>query len=133
MPTFTYTARTVAGELQDRDDRSAVARRRRRAAPPPALSVVKVDEEPRRRSRRRGHIKMRDIVIFTRQFSTMINAGLPLVQALTFSPKQSENKVLSDVTRNVVFDVESGHTVADALAQAPEGVQRPVREHGRRR
>ena len=45
-----------------------------------------------------GRIKMRDIVIFTRQFSTMINAGLPLVQALDILAKQSENKALKDVT-----------------------------------
>ena len=76
---------------------------------------------------------MRDIVIFTRQFSTMINAGLPLVQALDILAKQSENKALADVTRAVVFDVESGDTVADALRKHPEGVHRPVREHGRRR
>ena len=63
---------------------------------------------------------MRDIVIFTRQFSTMINAGLPLVQALDILAKQTENKVLSEVTRAVVFDVESGHTVADALGKHPK-------------
>ena len=45
--------------------------------------------------------------IFTRQFSTMINAGLPLVQALNILAEQSQNKVLSDITRKVVFDVES--------------------------
>jgi type IV pilus assembly protein PilC len=63
---------------------------------------------------------MRDVVIFTRQFSTMINAGLPLVQALDILAKQSENKALKDVTRAVVFDVESGHTVADALRKHPK-------------
>ena len=62
---------------------------------------------------------MRDIVIFTRQFSTMINSGLPLVQALDILATQSENPVLQEVTRQVVFDVESGHTVADALAKHP--------------
>ena len=76
---------------------------------------------------------MRDIVIFTRQFSTMINAGLPLVQALDILAKQSENPALKDVTRQVVFDVESGNTVADALRKHPQGVQRAVREHGRGR
>ena len=51
---------------------------------------------------------MRDIVIFTRQFSTMINAGLPLVQALDILAKQSENKALRRGRRaTVVFDVES--------------------------
>jgi type IV pilus assembly protein PilC len=49
----------------------------------------------------------------------MINSGLPLVQALDILSKQSENPVLQAVTRQVVFDVESGHTVADALAKHP--------------
>jgi type IV pilus assembly protein PilC len=83
------------------------------------LIVVKVDEE-RRRKGAGGKIKTRDIVIFTRQFATMINAGLPLVQALDILSKQSENKSLKDVTRQVVYDVESGHTVADALGKHPK-------------
>ncbi len=118
MATFTYTARTASGELKtasieaaNREDVVAQLRRQR-------LSVVKVDEESKPK-KARGSIGMRDIVIFTRQFSTMINAGLPLVQALDILAKQTENKVLADVTRAVVFDVESGHTVADALAKHP--------------
>jgi type IV pilus assembly protein PilC len=63
---------------------------------------------------------MRDVVIFTRQFSTMINAGLPLVQALTILAEQSQNKTLADITRKVVFDVESGNTVADAMGKHPK-------------
>ena len=118
MPAFTYTARTANGDLKtatieapSREDVVAQLRRQR-------LSVVKVDEEAKVK-KAKGSIKMRDIVIFTRQFSTMINAGLPLVQALDILAKQTENKVLADVTRAVVFDVESGHTVADALAKHP--------------
>ena len=49
----------------------------------------------------------------------MINAGLPLVQALTILAEQSQNKVLTDITQKVVFDVESGNTVADALSKHP--------------
>jgi type IV pilus assembly protein PilC len=119
MPAFTYTARTAQGELKTatidaptREDVVAQLRRQR-------LSVVKVDEETKAKKPRRGSIKMRDVVIFTRQFSTMINAGLPLVQALDILAKQTDNKNLSNVTRSVVFDVESGHTVADALAKHP--------------
>jgi type IV pilus assembly protein PilC len=63
---------------------------------------------------------MRDIVIFTRQFSTMINAGLPLVQALSILSEQSENPVLKDITRQVVYDVESGNTLADAMRKHPK-------------
>jgi type IV pilus assembly protein PilC len=118
MPTYTYTARAVNGELKtatiDAPSREEVVAQLRRQR----MSVVKVDEETKK-AKVRGSIKMRDIVIFTRQFSTMINAGLPLVQALDILAKQTENKVLADVTRSVVFDVESGHTVADALAKHP--------------
>jgi type IV pilus assembly protein PilC len=84
------------------------------------MNVVKVEEQSKTKQKTGGKISMRDIVIFTRQFSTMINSGLPLVQALDILSKQSESKALQAVTRQVVFDVESGHTVADALGKHPK-------------
>jgi len=121
MPSFTYTARALNGDLRtatieapNRDDVVAQLKRQR-------LNVVKIDETSvAKKKKKGGKIKMRDIVIFTRQFSTMINAGLPLVQALDILAKQSENPALKDVTNAVVFDVESGHTVADALGKHPQ-------------
>ena len=121
MPAFTYTARALNGDLRtatieapSRDDVVAQLRKQR-------LNVVKIDETAvAKKKKAGGKIKMRDIVIFTRQFSTMINAGLPLVQALDILAKQSENPALKDVTNAVVFDVESGHTVADALGKHPK-------------
>src|SRR3954470_3427554 len=121
MPAFTYTARALNGDLRtatidapNRDEVVAQLRRQR-------LNVVKIDEAAQAQKKKRaGKIKMRDVVIFTRQFSTMINAGLPLVQALDILAKQSENPALKDVTRAVVYDVESGHTVADALKKHPK-------------
>jgi type IV pilus assembly protein PilC len=122
MPAFTYTARALNGDLKtatieapNRDEVVAQLRKQR-------LNVVKIDEKKDADSKKKkkgGKISMRDIVIFTRQFSTMINAGLPLVQALDILAKQSENPSLKDVTMSVVFDVESGHTVADALSKHP--------------
>src|SRR5437667_2301586 len=67
-----------------------------------------------------GGIRTRDVVVFTRQFATMINAGLPLVQALDILAQQTENKLLADTTRQVVYDVESGQTLADALRKHPK-------------
>jgi type IV pilus assembly protein PilC len=67
-----------------------------------------------------GGIKTRDVVIFTRQFSTMINAGLPLVQSLNILAQQTENKALQAVTKAVVYDVEAGNTLADALDKHPK-------------
>ncbi|MGI8497145.1 MAG: type II secretion system F family protein [Gemmatimonadaceae bacterium] len=118
MPTYAYTARTLSGELKsDRMDAATrdevVAQLRRQK-----LIVVKVNEEQRKKRGKR--IKTRDVVIFTRQFSTMINAGLPLVQSLDILSKQSESKALQEVTRQVVYDVESGNTVADALRKHPK-------------
>ncbi len=86
------------------------------------MIMVNVREQPRQLTlafARKG-IKTRDIVIFTRQFATMINAGLPLVQSLDILAKQTENPALGDVTRQVVFDVESGHTLADAFSKHPK-------------
>jgi len=60
-------------------------------------------------------VKDKDIVIFTRQFATMIDAGLPLVQALDILSTQVESKALSNALAQVKGDVESGATYADAL------------------
>ena len=118
MATFTYTARAFNGDLRtatidasSRDDVIAQLRKQR-------LSVVKIDQDASKKIGR-GSIKTRDVVIFTRQFSTMINSGLPLVQALTILAEQTDNKSLAEVTKKVVFDVESGNTVADALSKHP--------------
>ena len=66
-----------------------------------------------------GKVKDKDIVIFTRQFATMIDAGLPLVQALDILSSQVENKTLGKALSQVKVDVESGATYADALKKHP--------------
>jgi type IV pilus assembly protein PilC len=120
MPQFTYTARAVNGDLKsatiEAPNRDEVIKQLKQQR----MNVVKIDEGSAVKRKRLGAIKMRDIVIFTRQFSTMINAGLPLVQALDILATQSENPALKDITRQVVFDVESGNTVADALRRHPK-------------
>ncbi len=66
-----------------------------------------------------GKIKDKDIVVFTRQFATMINAGLPLVQALDVLSGQVENRNLGNVIGQIKTDVEAGLTYADALKKHP--------------
>src|SRR5881396_1725431 len=123
MPLFQYTARTLKGalvndkiDLPTRDDVIAHLRKNR-------MVVVQVRAAPKEfklNFKFGSGIRTRDIVVFTRQFATMINAGLPLVQALDILAQQTENKALADVTRAVVYDVESGHTLADALRKHPK-------------
>ncbi len=124
MPVFEYTARNAStGQIQkgqmdvaSKDEVSAYLRKNR-------MILVNVREAPKAIKLSFGggpRIKTRDIVIFTRQFATMINAGLPLVQSLTILAQQTENKSLQDVTRAVVYDVESGNTLADAFQKHPK-------------
>jgi type IV pilus assembly protein PilC len=117
MPSYEYTARNQQGQestgtmdAASRDEVVANLRKQR-------MVLIRLREA--KKPRRRGRIPTRDIVIFTRQFATMINAGLPLVQALDILAQQTENKALAEVTRQVVYDVESGHTLADALSKHP--------------
>jgi type IV pilus assembly protein PilC len=119
MPTFTYTARDAKGEMKqatvEAPSRDEVMNQLKKQK----LQVIKVDEGPVKK-KKAGKIKMRDIVILTRQFSTMINSGLPLVQSLDILATQSENPALKDVCRQVVYDVESGNTLADAMRKHPK-------------
>ncbi len=65
-------------------------------------------------------VPQKDIAIFTRQFATMIDAGLPLVQCLDILQNQQENKTFRNVIEKVKSDVESGSTFADALRKHPK-------------
>jgi len=123
MPVFEYTARNATTgqilkgtlDVPTRDDVLKHIKQQK-------MIVVNVREQPKQITiglKRKG-IRTRDIVIFTRQFATMINAGLPLVQSLDILARQTENPALAEVTRQVVFDVESGHTLADAFSRHPK-------------
>jgi type IV pilus assembly protein PilC len=117
MPTFEYTARTATGEestgTMDAASREEVVQQLRKNR----MAVVRVREKKKRKTG--GRVPTRDIVVFTRQFATMVNSGLPLVQALDILAKQTENAQLSETTKQVVYDVESGNTLADALEKHP--------------
>ena len=124
MPVFEYTARNAStGQILkgtlDVPNRDEVLKHIKQQK----MIVVNVREQPKQLSfgalGKKG-IKTRDIVIFTRQFATMINSGLPLVQSLDILARQTENPSLAEVTKQVVFDVESGHTLADAFSKHPK-------------
>lgn len=67
-----------------------------------------------------NRVKIKDKVLFSRQLSTLINAGLPLVQSLHSVSDQTTSKPLKIVLSKVIADVESGSTLADAMARHPE-------------
>jgi len=122
MPVFVYSARPAAGgeiqsgelDLSTKDDVLRYLNRQK-------MIPVSVREKPTALNITIGTgIKTRDIVIFTRQFATMINAGLPLVQSLDILSEQSENEHLKKIVQEVLYDVESGNTLADAMSKHPK-------------
>jgi type IV pilus assembly protein PilC len=65
-------------------------------------------------------IGTKDQAIFTRQFATMINAGLPLVQCLDILSRQLEKVMFRDITKKVMHDIEAGATLSESLAKHPK-------------
>src|ERR687893_867785 len=67
-----------------------------------------------------GKVKQKDVAVFSRQFATMINAGLSLIRALHILEEQTENEKLRETARAVRTDVERGSSLAQALARHPK-------------
>jgi type IV pilus assembly protein PilC len=65
-------------------------------------------------------VKSKDLTIFTRQFATMINAGLPLIKCLSILAQQTESQVLSDVITDCSKELEAGRSLSEALSKHPE-------------
>lgn len=81
---------------------------------------TKISQKPKPLFSSGGKVTDKDLVIFTRQFATMIGAGLPLIQALEILSKQTENKTFADMISEIKGDVEGGSTFADALKKHPK-------------
>ncbi|MDD5167066.1 MAG: type II secretion system F family protein [Candidatus Omnitrophica bacterium] len=85
------------------------------------LIVISVEEEKNKSTKKTnfGKVKLDDLVIFSRQLATMIDAGIPLVQSLGILGEQIENKALKNVVITVRQDIEAGVSFCDALAKHP--------------
>lgn len=122
MAQFSYTAIGANGHTQTgsftattRDE--AVAALRQQGIKP--LSIKESKATKLNFSLTSSKAKPKDLVIFTRQLSTMVSAGVPLVGAIATLKDQSESKVLKEQLAGVVKEVEAGTSLADALAKHP--------------
>jgi type IV pilus assembly protein PilC len=121
MPVFAYSARAASGEittgeidLPTRDEVVGFLVRQR-------LRPVSVKAKAKEINISFGTgIKTREVVIFTRQFATMINSGLPLVQSLTILAEQTENKNFQAIISAVLNDIQAGMTLADGMRKHPK-------------
>lgn len=118
MAEWVYEARTRAGEVQtgiiEADTKEAVQSRLRAKQ----LNPVKIRKKSREINISFGTgVSAKELVVFTRQFATMIDAGLPLVQCLDILSSRGENKNLNAILKDVKNYVEQGGTFSDGLAR----------------
>ena len=122
MPDFTWEGRTrtgemVSGRMAAKTDSEVMDRLRQQQIT--ASKIKKMPMEINITLPNFGGVNRRTLVIFTRQFATMIDAGLPLVQCLDILASQEANKAFQKVLFEVKGNVESGSTFADALKKHP--------------
>jgi type IV pilus assembly protein PilC len=125
MPKYSWEGKTRTGAVQkgvtDSPDAASVETQLKRAG----LQNIVVKEQVKGISFKLpgmggGKIETKDLVVFTRQFATMIDSGLPLVQCLDILGNQQEKPVFKEIVLKVKESVESGSTFADALAKHPK-------------
>src|ERR671933_729172 len=124
MPTYVFKGRNRFGEVlvgeRIADNREMLRQLLRREQ----VTLTSVKEKGREvavpKLARKGKVKAKDLAIFTRQFSVMIDAGLPLVQCLDILAQQQQNKFFQQTLLQVRQDVEEGSTLAAAMARHPK-------------
>jgi len=126
MASFVYVARETAS---GREIRSSVEAATEQAAIMALLNrnmlVLSIQERVGKQGRTSGgRVALADLVIFTRQLATMIDAGLAMVQSLQALAEQTTNKVMRDVIHDVCARVEGGDSFSDALKKHPKAFSR---------
>lgn len=124
MPTYVFKGRNRLGEVlvgeRVADSREVLRQMLRREQ----VMLTSVKEKGREialpKLGKRGKVKSKELAIFTRQFSVMIDAGLPLVQCLDIISQQQENKFFQQILGQTRQDVEEGATLAAAMARHPK-------------
>ncbi len=122
MPTYSWKGKNKTGKVQEgtvaAESKEAVIALLRRQQ----IMVSAVTEKGKEIAvpKMKGGVSQKEIAIFTRQFSVMIDAGLPLVQCLEILGAQQKNRAFQKVLFQVRQDVESGSTLADSLRKHPK-------------
>ena len=126
MPLFAYTARETA---TGREIRNTVDAASEQAAIATLLNrnllVVEIREKVAKRGQTKGgKVSLNDLVVFTRQLATMIDAGIAIVQSLQALAEQTPNKIMRDTIHDICTRVESGESFSEALTRHPKAFNR---------
>jgi type IV pilus assembly protein PilC len=126
MPSFSYVAREagsgkeIRNTLEAQNEQAAVAALLNRN-----LLVMSIQEKVGKKGKTAGgSVALSDLVVFTRQLATMIDAGLAMVQSLQALAEQTTNKVMRDTIKDVCSRVESGDSFSEALSKHPKTFNR---------
>jgi type IV pilus assembly protein PilC len=124
MPIYNWQGRTREGAkkkgvLEAGNEAAVTAQLRSQGILPTKVKLKPKDVEEIFTFLQKG-VKTKDLVVFTRQFAVMIDAGLPLVQCLQILGDQTENPTLARILKDVRNEVESGATFAESLAKHPK-------------
>ena len=120
MPVFTYTGVNRAGAKVSGERSAATKNELQNALRREQINVSKVSEKGKEFSIPSfggGKVKSKELAVFTRQFSVMIDAGLPLVQCLEILAQQQENKTFQKILTGVRSSVEGGATLSSSMKQ----------------
>jgi type IV pilus assembly protein PilC len=124
MPIFVWKGEDKKGKAQkgemEAPSEAVVRTQLRRAGIQPSKIKEKSKDLFENVSFLQPKVQTKDVVVFSRQFATMINAGLPLIQSLDILQAQEDNKTFRKILKEIKEDVESGSTLADALGKHPE-------------
>ncbi len=126
MPVYTWEGRTLKGERKKGEIEAGNPSLASAALRKQQIIPLTIKEKGKGMSMEiklpsfGGGVKEKELVVFTRQFATMIEAGLPLVQCLDILASQQQNKAFKSVIQRVKDDVESGSTFSDALRKHPK-------------
>jgi type IV pilus assembly protein PilC len=128
MPVFVWKGTASNGEIQKGEIEAQDEQAARRLLRQQRISLSKIKAKPKDLLENIAFFKKKvtpkDIVIFVRQLSTMIDAGLPLIQGLEVLASQQENKTFKKILLDIKSDVEGGYTFADALKKHPKQFDR---------
>jgi type IV pilus assembly protein PilC len=126
MPLFAYTARETASGREIRNTVEALSEQAAIAALLNRnLLVVEIREKLAKRGQTKGgKVQLSDLVVFTRQLATMIDAGIAIVQSLQALAEQTPNKVMRDTIKDVCSRVEAGESFSEALIRHPKAFNR---------
>jgi type IV pilus assembly protein PilC len=120
VPVFVWEGRTRTGEARSGTIEGANEDAVLGVLRGQQINPTKVKKKGKELSLSFGGVPQKDLVIFTRQFATMIDAGLPLVQCLDILSQQTANKKLAKILSQVKVSVESGATFSESLAKHPK-------------